>query len=256
MKTFAILSVLLATALAAGPPAPGGRGGPSGKGKGKGMTTPPGPSPPPPPPPPQPRCPSNAAQPDGKLPQGAISTSALVPISASSPNTAYPSVEWAVVTPNDFCTIFNLRLDSDATQGKICNLVFDFPDTDSGLYSFYGNGHFTFTGYGINAGAVPGTTTYNQQPASGPSPPNPPPTLTPGNSYVVNALPCGIPPGIGMVTVSGALCSTDSVLSFKQQSGGECPMGFYVILTDDPNAQTSSAQQSSARNSSAAQNFS
>jgi len=235
MKTFTILSVLLATALAAPPPpGPPGLSNP-GKGNGKPAKY----NAKPPPSPPQPKCPANSVQPDGKLPKGAISTSALVPIAASSPNKPFPSVEWAIVTPNDICTIFNLKLDSDATQGKICNLVFDFPDTDRGLYTFYGGGHFTFTGYAINAGAVPGQTTYNNQPAPGPSPPNPPPTLTPGHSYVINASPCGIPPGIGPVTVSGALCSKDSVLSFKQ-SNGQCPMGFYVILTEDPSAQSSS----------------
>ncbi|KAI2482041.1 But2 multi-domain protein [Pyrenophora tritici-repentis] len=232
MKTFAILSMLLATALAAppppGPPGLSNPGKANGKANGK------------PPPPPQSKCPTNSAQPDGRLPNGAISTSALVPIAATSPNTPFPSVEWAIVTPNDICTIFNLQLDSDATQGKICNLVFDFPD-DKGLYVYFGSGHFTFTGYAINAGAVPGQTTYNNQPAPGPSPPNPPPTLLPGHSYIINSSPCGIPPHIGQVTVSGALCSKDTILSFKQSNGnGQCPMGFYVVLTDDPNAQKSS----------------
>lgn len=181
-----------------------------------------------------PKCPANAAQPDGKLPYGSVSTSALVPISSKNPNTAYPNSEWAKVTPGDFCTIFNLVLDSDATQGKVCNLVFDLPDylQAPGDFVFVGSGRFTFTGYDINAGAVPGETTYAKQPRPGPSPPNPPPVMKPGNSYVVNSAPCGIPPGIGPVTVSGSLCSKDTTFFFRQ-SQKSCPVGFYVVLTDD-----------------------
>jgi hypothetical protein len=181
-----------------------------------------------------PKCPANAAQPDGKLPAGAISTSALVPISSKNPKTAYPNSDWAKITPGDFCTVFNLVVDSDATQGKVCNLVFDFPSLlqAPGDFVFLGSGKFTFTGYDINAGAVPGETTYANQPRPGPSPPNPPPVMKPGNSYIVNSAPCGIPPGIGPVTVSGSLCSKDTTFLFKQ-SNKTCPLGFYVVLTDD-----------------------
>lgn len=184
------------------------------------------------------KCPANKAQPDGKLPKGSISTSVLVPISAKKPNKAFGNSEWAKVTPNDFCTIFNLDLPVAKTQGKVCNLVFDFPSLlqAPGLFSFWGPGHFTFTGYAIGAGAQPGVTTYNNQPAPGPSPPNPPPVMKPGNSYIINSAPCGIPPEIpGSVTVSGSLCSKDTTFIFKQ-SDRFCPLGFYVILTDDPNA--------------------
>jgi hypothetical protein len=182
-------------------------------------------------------CLANPAQPDGKLPNGSISTSLLVPISSKNPNKSYPATEWATVTPNDMCTVFNLDLDSNAVQGKICNLVFDFPNLAQapGLFAFFGSGRFNFTGYDINAGAVAGETTFNNQPRPGPSPPNPPSTIKPGNSYVVNSSPCGIPPNIGKVTVSGSLCSKDTTLLFKQ-SNRTCPLGFYVVLTDDPNA--------------------
>jgi hypothetical protein len=180
------------------------------------------------------KCPANPAQPDGKLPKGSISTSVLVPISSKNPKTAYPNSDWAKITPGDFCTVFNLVVDSDATQGKVCNLVFDFPDylQAPGNFIFLGSGKFTFTGYDINAGAVPGETTYANQPRPGPSPPNAPPVMKPGNSYIVNSAPCGIPPGIGPVTVSGSLCSKDTTFLFKQ-SNGACPLGFYVLLTDD-----------------------
>ncbi|KAF2738719.1 hypothetical protein EJ04DRAFT_23736 [Polyplosphaeria fusca] len=215
MKTFAILSALVASVLAAPATSPAS---PLDQRTFK--------------------CPSNDAQPDGKLPKGAISTSLLVPISAKKPNKAYDATEWSKVTPNDFCTIFNLELPVAQTQGKVCNLVFDFPSLlqAPGLFTFFGPGHFTFTGYDINAGAVEGVTTYNNQPAPGPSPPNPPPVMQPGHSYIINSAPCGIPPTIpGSVVVSGALCSKDTTFIFKQ-SNLICPLGFYVILTDDPNA--------------------
>ncbi|KAF2634885.1 hypothetical protein P280DRAFT_462833 [Massarina eburnea CBS 473.64] len=180
------------------------------------------------------QCPANKVQPDGKLPVDSISTSLLVQISAKEPNTAFPASDWAKITPNDFCTIFNLELPVDKTQGKVCNLVFDFPNIweGPGLFKFYGSGDFTFTGYAIGVGAQNGTTTYNNQPSGGPSPPNPPPTLQPGNSYVVNSAPCGIPEGTpSPVTVSGSLCSSDTTFIFKQ-SDVVCPLGFYVVLTD------------------------
>ncbi|KAH7135629.1 ubiquitin 3 binding protein But2 C-terminal domain-containing protein [Dendryphion nanum] len=185
------------------------------------------------------QCPCNPFQPDGQLPQtGVINTSVLVPISAKQPNKAFPDSPWAKITPKDFCTIFNLDLPVAATQGKICSLVFDFPSVlqAPGLFWFSGPGDFTFTGYAINAGAVPGETTFNKQPAPGPSPPNPPKFMKPGNSYVINSAPCGIPANIpGSVTVSGSLCSEKTTFSFKQ-SDYKCPLGFYVILTEDPNA--------------------
>ncbi|KAF2680363.1 hypothetical protein K458DRAFT_421596 [Lentithecium fluviatile CBS 122367] len=184
------------------------------------------------------KCPANTAQPSGKLPKGAISTSALVPISAKQPNKAFSNSAWAKITPGDYCTIFNLELDPAATQGKVCNLVFDFPSwlQAPGLFTFLGSGKFTFTGYAIGAGAQPGVTTYNNQPAPGPSPPNPPPVMKPGNSYVINSAPCGIPAGTpGPITVSGSLCSKDTLFLFKQ-SNSFCPLGFFVVLTDDPGA--------------------
>jgi hypothetical protein len=92
----------------------------------------------------------------------------------SRANPAQPNgkLYWAVVTPNDMCTIFNLELVSSAVQGKICNLVFDFPSLAQApaLFGYSESGHFTFTGYDINAGAGPGETGYNNQPRPDPSP--------------------------------------------------------------------------------------
>ncbi|KAH9230240.1 hypothetical protein K456DRAFT_1843710 [Colletotrichum gloeosporioides 23] len=180
-------------------------------------------------------CPTNTAQPDGTLGKCYVNTSLLVPISKNLPSVAFPATKMAIVTPNDVCTVFNLDLPVAQTQGKVCNLVFDFPSYDQqalGKYLFHGPGTFQFTGYAIGAGAVAGVTSYNKQPAPGPSPPNPPPTMTPGHSYIVNSAPCGIPANVsGTVTVSGSLCSPDTVFSFQQSNDG-CPLGFYVVLTD------------------------
>jgi hypothetical protein len=180
------------------------------------------------------KCPANSAQRDGSLPKGYITTSLLLPISAKNPNKVYAASQWAQITPNDMCTVFNLELSADATQGKICNLVFDFPSLlqgPPGIFQHLGLGTMHFTGYAIGAGATAGKTTYSKQPAAGPSPATPPPKMLPGNSYVVNSGPCGIPAGAGTVTVSGSLCSPDTIFSF-QQGVGSCPMGFYVVLTD------------------------
>ncbi|KAF2744790.1 hypothetical protein M011DRAFT_520795 [Sporormia fimetaria CBS 119925] len=187
-----------------------------------------------------PSCPANFAQPDGKLPEDAISTSLLLPISAKAPNKSFYVPEWAKVTPNDECTIFNLELPVAASQGKICNLVFDFPSYDQAPgvpYVFHGPGHFTFTGYEFGAGAIPGVTTFENQPEPGLSPPNPPEVVEPGNSYVIHSAPCDIPPEMeGAVLFSGSLCSEDTTFMFKQSNEQGCPLGFYVVLTDDPDA--------------------
>ncbi|KAF6821421.1 hypothetical protein CPLU01_12504 [Colletotrichum plurivorum] len=230
MKTAAIATALTfaLTVLAApgdydnkGPGKPGkgpekGPGGPGGKPPGK------------------PTCPTNAAQSDGGLGNLYVNTNLLVPIAKSAPDVALPASKWAMITPNDVCTVFNLDLPVAQTQGKVCNLVFDFPSYEQapGKFLFHGPGTFQFTGYAIGAGAVAGQTTYNKQPAPGPNPPNPPPVMTPGHSYVINSAPCGIPANIpGTVTVSGSLCSPDTVFAFEQ-STDRCPLGFFVILTD------------------------
>jgi hypothetical protein len=154
----------------------------------------------------------------------------MVPVSKNLPNVKFGSTQTPIMTAGDFCTIFNLELDQRAV-GKTCNLVFDFPShlQTFSPYIFLGGGHFTFTGYAIGVGATLDST-YKNQPAPGPSPPNPPPQLLPGHSYIVNSAPCGVPPGIPPVTVSGLLCSSDSDLMFYQSSS-TCPIGFFVILS-------------------------
>lgn len=100
-------------------------------------------------------------------------------------------------------------------------------------YVFNGPGNFKFIGYDIGVGAVAGETTYAHPPKSGPSPPNPPPKMLPGNSYIINSAPCDFPANLtGTVKVSGALCSDDTHLRYDQGYLGTCPIGFYVVFTD------------------------
>jgi hypothetical protein len=179
-------------------------------------------------------CPGEA------YPEGAISPFRLNPIAKSEPDTAFGAVTTGVVTPNDFCTIVNLKIpdyiDGEPTLLKICTLSLSLPDASQAAphrVEFSGPGHFTFTGYLTGFGADD-TTTYNNQPVPGPSPPFPPDEIVPGNSYVIADLPCGILPGSGGQTVSGALCSEDTSLKWEQTSSsgdGSCPLGFFVVVS-------------------------
>lgn len=174
-------------------------------------------------------CPKN-----GNLPKNYVKPSLVVNVSKKHPNAAYGSTKVPSVTPNDFCTIFNLELPPSAYD-KMCNLVFLFPNhwqtVNPYIYKTkrHGGGHFQFIGYNVTSGATE-ETTYNHQPEPGPSPPNPPPTMSPGHAYVINSAPCGFPPGLKEpVLVSGMLCSPDTTFEFFQ-SDKKCPLGFFVEL--------------------------
>ncbi|CAG8983460.1 hypothetical protein HYALB_00000629 [Hymenoscyphus albidus] len=175
----------------------------------------------------KPTCPKN-----GNLPEkDYLSPTLMVPISKSLPDLAFGSTNRPTITPNDICTIFNLEIPGSAF-GKDCTLEFLFPKfplQTSDFYVYRGQGHFTFTGYAFGTGATL-KTTYNNQPPAGPSPPQPPAVLAPGNAYVINVGPCGIPAGQKSMTVSGALCSTDTTFIFKQDSS-TCPIGFFVVIS-------------------------
>lgn len=167
---------------------------------------------------------------DGTLPPSYVKPCLIVPVSARRPDVAFGGTKDPIITPNDFCTIFNLDLPPSAYD-KICQLVFLFPNhkQTTNPYVYYGEGHFSFTGYSVSAGAMT-ETTYNKQPEAGPNPPSPPAVLAPGNAYVINSAPCGLPPNLTEpVTVSGILCSPDTTFRFLQ-SDKKCPMGFFVEL--------------------------
>lgn len=174
-----------------------------------------------------PTCPAN-----GNLPTtGYLSPTLMVPIAASAPNIAFGSTQNPIITPNNFCTIFNLVIPGSAV-GKTCTLEFFFPSFPKQTKSptvYNGPGHFTFTGYAFDSGATL-KTTYNNQPPPGPSPPQPPAVLAPGHAYIINVGDCGIQPGQTSMTVSGKLCSTDTTFIFRQSSD-VCPIGFFVVIS-------------------------
>ncbi|KAE8445344.1 hypothetical protein EG329_013466 [Mollisiaceae sp. DMI_Dod_QoI] len=138
-----------------------------------------------------PSCPPN-----GTLPANHISPSLIVPVSSNLPDVAFGPTSFPLITPNDFCSIFNLVVPPSGV-GKTCTLEFLFPSHSQTFAPFVysGGGHFTFTGYAFGSGATP-QTTYNQQPPAGPSPPQPPAVLQPGNAYTINVGGCAIEEGM------------------------------------------------------------
>ncbi|KAF2262224.1 hypothetical protein CC78DRAFT_520506 [Lojkania enalia] len=174
------------------------------------------------------------------FPEGAIAADRLVPISESEPDRKFGIVDTGVVTPGDMCTIVNLFIpdfiDGESTLLKTCTLSFAFPTAEQAsphTLEFSGPGHFSFTGYLTGSGADEDTT-YNNQPLPGPSPPSPPPEMTPGHTYTIATLPCMILPGTGGQVVGGALCSEDTSLTWYQtdsEGSGSCPLGFFVVVS-------------------------
>ncbi|RYP06021.1 hypothetical protein DL765_009640 [Monosporascus sp. GIB2] len=138
-------------------------------------------------------CPVN-----GTLPANYVKPSLIVNVSKNPANIPFGKTPTPLITPGDFCGIFNLELPPSAS-GKICQLT----GKDGG--------HFSFTGYAIGTGATP-QTTYNHQPAAGPNPPSPPAVLAPGNAYVINSAVCGLPPGLTELVISNIKASTSPLL--------------------------------------------
>ncbi|PMD16232.1 hypothetical protein NA56DRAFT_649606 [Hyaloscypha hepaticicola] len=173
-----------------------------------------------------------ACPPNGNLPPDYLSPTLMVPVSRNLPNVAFGSTREPKMTPNDFCTIFNLVIPPSA-MGATCTLEFLFPSFGQTLspYFYNGGGHFTFTGYAFGTGATE-QTTYNNQPPAGPSPPTPPSVLSPGNAYTVNVGPCGVQ-APNSLEVSGMLCSDDTTFEYLQTKGDElgCPIGFFVGIS-------------------------
>lgn len=115
-----------------------------------------------------PVCPADGYLPDD--PSSWLFPVGIYPISKSNPDTNYGTVYSPKITPDDFCTIFNLYVPESAA-GKTCTLKFFFPSQDqlvTSSYTYEGAGHFTFTGYAFGTGATD-ETTWNNQPAPGPS---------------------------------------------------------------------------------------
>jgi len=172
-----------------------------------------------------PKCPAN-----GTLSGSYLNPTLMVPVSKRAPNVAFGPTKTPLITPNDFCTIFNLVIPPTAVD-KTCTLEFLFPGFGQSAlpYVYSGGGHFTFTGYAFGTGATK-QTTYNKQPPPGPSPSQPPAILKPGNAYTINVGGCAIEMGMAGLEVSGLLCSTDTTFIFSQ-SDKKCPMGFFVAIS-------------------------
>ncbi len=116
----------------------------------------------------------------------------MVTVSASQPAVALGCSTTALITPNDYCTIFNVVVPPSGLN-KTCTLELLIPDREqTGFnYTFASPRHFTFTGYAFRVGATE-KTTYQNQPPAGPSPPQPSSLSTPGNAYVIDIGLCGI----------------------------------------------------------------
>jgi hypothetical protein len=169
-------------------------------------------------------CPSGGTLSPGS---GYLSPTLMVPVSAKSPKVRFGSTQVPIITPNDFCTIFNLEIPPTAV-GKTCTLEFLFPDhEETSPYFYTGKGHFTFTGYENGSGATLNTT-YHEQPNQGPSPP--PTVLRPGHRYIIHPGSCAITTGMSGLEVSGMLCSSDTTFAYLQSSQ-KCPIGFYVTIS-------------------------
>jgi Ubiquitin 3 binding protein But2 C-terminal domain len=168
----------------------------------------------------------------GTLPTNYLAPTLMVPVSANFPDVPFGFTKTPLITPNDFCTIFNLVIPPSATGGT-CTLEFLFPNYAETLspYVYSGGGQFTFTGYAFGTGATE-QTTYNHQPPPGPSPPQPPAVLSPGNAYTISVGGCVVE-APNSLEVSGMLRSPDTAFSYLQTQGNElgCPIGFFVAIS-------------------------
>ncbi|KAL9084399.1 MAG: hypothetical protein Q9165_008113 [Trypethelium subeluteriae] len=166
----------------------------------------------------------------GTLPPSSIYPNLIIPISAAHPTTAYGTVYKPVITPNDFCTIFNLYIPPSA-HNKTCTLSFLFPERhqlETSSYSYAGAGHVTFTGYPSGVGATTATT-WNTRPAGGGSPPSAPSVIRPGHAYVINRGGCEVREWEYLL-VSGMMCSNDTRLEYFQDYN-PCPIGLFVTVS-------------------------
>jgi hypothetical protein len=185
-------------------------------------------------------CAKNVIMKNGQLTPGAVGAKFILPLSRKEPNKKFQVTEWAQITPNDKCALFNIVLDSKDTAGKHCNLIFAMAATSQlqvqDLYKYEGpqkGGHFDFTGYGFNQAGKEGETTWNKQPERAARMPNPPPVMKQGYSYLVSDGACPVQKDFGKWAVALTMCSKDATYMFPQNTD-RCPLGFYVVLTDKP----------------------
>jgi hypothetical protein len=104
----------------------------------------------------------------GKLSPDVYAPVQILPISKKEPNRKIQYNDYAIITPNDRCAMFNFGLDSAKTAERHCTLVFSFAAVGqlkrTSLYKYEGplsGGHFEFAGYNFNLWDEEGVTTWN-----------------------------------------------------------------------------------------------
>ncbi|KAI9657308.1 MAG: hypothetical protein M1821_002988 [Bathelium mastoideum] len=161
------------------------------------------------------------------LPSKFLFPNLIVPVSQKKPDTAYGTVYSPKVSPNDFCTIFNLHIPPWAHH-KACTLEFLFPrreQLETSSFTYNGPGHFTFTGFPEGTGAR-AHTTWNTRPRNGRTAPR---VLEPGNAYTIYSGSCDVGRG-QTLEVSGMMCSNDTSFQYFQDFN-PCPIGIYVTVS-------------------------
>jgi len=151
----------------------------------------------------------------------------IMPISASNPDTSYPNTLTPNISVGDVSAVFNFDI-PQARQGQMCTWQFLFPMQDqltTSRFKLIGFGTFSFSLSMLGVGAVPGMTTYNNQPLQ--SNPHGFPcsvSMQPGSSYTLGSTICV--PGLISVTMS----SSDSQLEWFQDYN-PCPIGLYMTYS-------------------------
>ena len=153
-----------------------------------------------------------------------IAPSSLQPLSASNPDTFFPTTTTTGLTsPLDLSTQYTFSIPTNASN-QTCTLEFLLPQqpiqTAPGTnYFFAGDGTFTFTPYTPSfTFSADGNHNYTV---------SEPITMTPGNAYTIDMGSCAALAGNEVV---GVLSSADSTLVWTQDDGshGGCPVGVWV----------------------------
>ncbi|KAI8934167.1 hypothetical protein NX059_008920 [Plenodomus lindquistii] len=143
----------------------------------------------------------------------------IIPVSSSSPNTAYGTSYFGKVDTTT-CSIFNFDIPATSAS-KTCTLIFLFPqqkDLQTSSYTVSGSGNVSFTKL---KGAASQGTTWANMPAkekelwSG--------SIMPGNSYTVASGACAA----GM-TVTYEMCASGGYALQYFQDYNPSPIGLYV----------------------------
>ena len=144
----------------------------------------------------------------------------IVPVSSSSPNTAY-GTQYNATINSTVSTIFNFDIPA-SYAGKTCSLIFLFPEQSQLQTSAY-----TFNNQGglvshVLSGTAQSSTTYANQPAAALQN-GAVSSVQSGNSYVISSDSC--PAG---TTVSFELSSSNGLALEFFEDYNPSPLGLYV----------------------------